>query len=291
MLFRSNLNARGRDVMINVISYVQSYNYDHGDSMTDYFDRGFYESFRIGSHTAQFKIEIPKSRRTSGAADPTFIWKEGPAHQAIKKALGKDYFKEETYRIGKFVVLGCDRFYSCSDSNEAHFCDKTYSGLKTINKRMDSLRAAGILCHAMGANYMRIVFDGYTPETEAALAAEDRAKAAALKAWEEAQKEPAPQIEPEAPAPDAENEPAPAAASQPESAAPGFEVVEYSEKALALFGDTKPIKAELKEIGGRFNPALRYGEGKRAGWIFSRKAADKLAALIAKHQAPHPAAA
>ena len=138
---------------------------------------------------------------------------------------------------------------------------------------------------------MRIVFDGYTPETEAALAAEDRAKAAALKAWEEAQKEPAPQIEPEAPAPDAENEPAPAAASQPESAAPGFEVVEYSEKAIALFVDTKPIKAELKEIGGRFNPALRYVEGKRAGWIFSRKAADNRAALIAKHQAPHPAAA
>ena len=68
-------------------------------------------------------------------------------------------------------------------------------------------------------------------------------------------------------------------------------MVDYSEKAIALFGDTKAIKAELKEIGGRFNPALRYGEGKRAGWIFSRKAADKLAALIAKHQAPHPAAA
>ena len=61
----------------------------------------------------------------------------------------------------------------------------------------------------------------------------------------------------------------------------GFEVVDYSEKAIAVFGETKEVKEQLKELGGKFNPALRYGEGKRAGWIFSKKQADKVRALLA----------
>jgi len=44
-------------------------------------------------------------------------------------------------------------------------------------------------------------------------------------------------------------------------------IVDYSEKAFALVGDTKPIKDKLKELGGRFNPSLKCG----AGWIFSKK--------------------
>lgn len=48
-----------------------------------------------------------------------------------------------------------------------------------------------------------------------------------------------------------------------------FEIVDYSEKAIALFGDTKVIKDTLKGLGGCFNPKLSYNEGKRAGWIFS----------------------
>ena len=61
----------------------------------------------------------------------------------------------------------------------------------------------------------------------------------------------------------------------------GFEVVDYSEKAIAVFGETREIKEQLKEMGGKFNPALRYGDGKRAGWIFSKKQADKVRALLA----------
>lgn len=48
-----------------------------------------------------------------------------------------------------------------------------------------------------------------------------------------------------------------------------FEIVDYSEKALALFGDTRPIKDQLKALGGRFNPRLSHNGNKRAGWIFS----------------------
>ena len=61
-----------------------------------------------------------------------------------------------------------------------------------------------------------------------------------------------------------------------------FELVDYSEKALALFGDTKPIKEQLKEIGGRFNPYLNYNGQKRAGWIFSKSKAEQLKNIINK---------
>ena len=60
----------------------------------------------------------------------------------------------------------------------------------------------------------------------------------------------------------------------------GIEVVEYSEKAVAVFGDTKAIKEHLKELGGRFNPSLSYNGNKRAGWIFSKKQADKVRELL-----------
>lgn len=61
----------------------------------------------------------------------------------------------------------------------------------------------------------------------------------------------------------------------------GIEVVDYSEKAIAVFGDTKAIKEQLKELGGRFNPSLNYNGEKRAGWIFSKKQADKVRELLA----------
>lgn len=61
----------------------------------------------------------------------------------------------------------------------------------------------------------------------------------------------------------------------------GIEVVDYSEKAIAVFGETKAIKEQLKELGGRFNPSLNYNGEKRAGWIFSKKKADKVRELLA----------
>lgn len=60
----------------------------------------------------------------------------------------------------------------------------------------------------------------------------------------------------------------------------GLEMVDYSEKAIAVFGDTKAIKEQLRELGGRFNPSLNYDGEKRAGWIFSKKQADKVKELI-----------
>ena len=52
--------------------------------------------------------------------------------------------------------------------------------------------------------------------------------------------------------------------------------VNYSEKAIALIGDTKAIKDLLKQLGGRYNSHLSCG----AGWIFSKKAEGKLRAAL-----------
>lgn len=62
--------------------------------------------------------------------------------------------------------------------------------------------------------------------------------------------------------------------------ADGIEIVEYSDKAVAVFGETKPINETLKQLGGRFNPALNRDGGKCAGWVFPKtKEAGLRAAL------------
>jgi uncharacterized iron-regulated protein len=59
-----------------------------------------------------------------------------------------------------------------------------------------------------------------------------------------------------------------------------FVIVNYSEKALAIFGDTRPMKDQLKAMGGRFNPKLSYEGGKRAGWIFSKSKEQEVKSLL-----------
>lgn len=56
----------------------------------------------------------------------------------------------------------------------------------------------------------------------------------------------------------------------------GVKLVNYSDKAIAVIGDTKPIKEALKSLGGRFNMHLNCG----AGWIFSKTMESKLTQLI-----------
>ena len=49
-----------------------------------------------------------------------------------------------------------------------------------------------------------------------------------------------------------------------------FILADYSEKAIALFGDTKPIKDLLSDLGGRVNSRLTHDGQKCAGWIFQK---------------------
>lgn len=50
-------------------------------------------------------------------------------------------------------------------------------------------------------------------------------------------------------------------------------IVKYSEKSVAVFGETKAIKEQLKTLGGRFNRGLMDPASgvKAPGWIFSWK--------------------
>lgn len=57
----------------------------------------------------------------------------------------------------------------------------------------------------------------------------------------------------------------------------GCTLVEYSAKAVAVFGDTKSIKDELKAMGGRFNSRLTFNGKKLAGWIFPKSREQTLA--------------
>lgn len=46
-----------------------------------------------------------------------------------------------------------------------------------------------------------------------------------------------------------------------------LQLIDYSDKAVAIIGNTRDYVAKLKELGGRFNGKLKCG----AGWIFSKK--------------------
>lgn len=55
-----------------------------------------------------------------------------------------------------------------------------------------------------------------------------------------------------------------------------FQIIEYSEKAIAVIGNTVKIKDNLKKLGGKFNSHLKCGPG----WIFSKKSESKLKDLL-----------
>lgn len=52
---------------------------------------------------------------------------------------------------------------------------------------------------------------------------------------------------------------------------PKIRVIQYSEKSVAIVGNTKELKEQLRENGGRFNSHLKVEGEKVAGWIFSNK--------------------
>ena len=56
----------------------------------------------------------------------------------------------------------------------------------------------------------------------------------------------------------------------------GVQIIDYSEKAIAVVGDTRAIKDTLKSLGGRFNGRLSCG----AGWIFSKKKEQEVRAKL-----------
>lgn len=67
------------------------------------------------------------------------------------------------------------------------------------------------------------------------------------------------------------------AATEPVKVVTGeVSIISYSEKAIAVIGDTKPIKDKLKELGGKWNNRLTCGPG----WIFPKTKLETLTASL-----------
>lgn len=62
-----------------------------------------------------------------------------------------------------------------------------------------------------------------------------------------------------------------------------IQITDYSEKAIAVFGDTKPLKEILRSLGGRFSPRLTYLGTPTAGWVFPKRNEQKVREALAPH--------
>jgi hypothetical protein len=57
-------------------------------------------------------------------------------------------------------------------------------------------------------------------------------------------------------------------------------IVNYSEKSIAVLGDSKPIKDHLSSLGGKWNPSLTHNGEKVSGWIFVTSKRDEVKKLL-----------
>lgn len=68
---------------------------------------------------------------------------------------------------------------------------------------------------------------------------------------------------------------------QPTTESQPLIVQDYTEKSIAVFGDTKPWAANLKALGGKFNGNLRG----QPGWIFQKTKQAEVAQFVAQANA------
>jgi hypothetical protein len=60
-------------------------------------------------------------------------------------------------------------------------------------------------------------------------------------------------------------------------------IVNYSEKSIAVLGETKPIKEHLSAIGGKWNPSLTHNGEKVAGWIFVTSKREEVKKILVSY--------
>jgi hypothetical protein len=175
------LTERASEVLQNVYSQVNSYNFDDSDSMVDYFHCNFYLHINIGNSTHPYSVVLPKLKHKG--KKPEVFWRpEGKAQKAVRMALGKAEFAEYENRSGKRILL-CTKHFN--EDGHISFYPLHYSSLRTAEKRMEKLRNAGVCCRLSGYNGGYIEFSGYTPETKAALDEEKQSADLAEKQWNE----------------------------------------------------------------------------------------------------------
>ena len=159
----------------------------------------------------------------------------------VQKALGTNnwVFKTTVAKVEDYFI--CER----GDNPYAHY----YSQYSLVQAKLDKLNAAGIK-------------------------AESFRHAIRITNWEEIAK----QIESERAAMVTKSETKPEVKSEPAQEVKCGEVriIDYSERAIAVIGDTKPIKGLLKSAGGSFNSKLSCG----CGWVFSKKRRSEVEQIV-----------
>ena len=159
------------------------------------------------------------------------------------------------------MVLGRNEVDAYGTSEDSYvFWPNDYSQPSIIKKKILKFQEVGILCEQ---SYGNIRFMGYTEDLENRLAAEDRQKEKAFKEWQQEQQN---------------GKQKPEKKDKVLANIEGLEIqiINYSEKAIAVIGDTKPIADKLQEIGGRFNDHLSCGPG----WVFSKKREEMVRTLL-----------
>lgn len=242
--FNEKYTDRCNEVMELMRDYAESYNYDNSDIMTDYFDVNFYLDLSVGSWT---KAYVNTAKIVAGEkVKPT------PTEKKIQAAVGSSnwiYNVERGKEVGYFL---CER----GDADKVYAL--TYSQPSIFKKRVEKMEAAGMKLKRVGGwVYGSIMVENWE-EIEAKIAAEREAMRQEAKKEAKAEKSPIKEGETVVKA--------------------KVTIIDYSERAIAVVGDTKSIKDQLKQAGGRFNPRLTCG----AGWIFSKARRNDVEEVIRK---------
>lgn len=257
----AEITDRCREVMMNIIRYVNSWNYDNSDLMTDYFDVNFYVDFEIGRSGKSFTYK-PKM---IGEKPREYRRRTGPVMRSVKEAMGGGnaflHPKEYDREAGRHVIREDLPKVLCKD-DENHY-PLWYSQPSLVRARIAKLAAVGVEARVTRRG---IELVGYSEALAKALADEEAAEDARERAFY-AKKGKGSDTTEEA------TEKAPDAGA----ARDGVRIVDYSEKAIAVIGDTLPVKDMLRRLGGRYNARLACGPG----WVFSKRREQEVRSALA----------
>ena len=153
-------NPEARDFLLKVLDIINMGNHDNSDSMTDYFDVGFYVSLTIGKWNKPYIVTKPKSKKTKASVieeEPKHrfdIEEEIPSKRSLRYFESFEKFNEslkEDIEVGDTLVCICGKdeygyegrieIYS---GDEARSAD-VYKGDKFIVRSQDKYRVYGDL--------------------------------------------------------------------------------------------------------------------------------------------------
>lgn len=161
-----------------------------------------------------------------------------PTEKKLQRAIGNG---NKVYNIQYLEKYG-KHWYICAESDHPYPLYLYSNSLNPAIKRIAELKANGFSAHYEGG----IIIDGYDE-----ILKQIESERAEMK----------------------NSKPTPAEKIKSSD----VEILDYSEKAIAVVGDTKKYKDILKQLGGKFNNRLSCG----CGWIFPKSKREQILRAIA----------